>query len=78
VYYKRDKHELAHDPVRNKDVLRMAYESDNAADISYAEYKDMPVKSVKDVLDILGYDIEKELRNKRQLIHNGYIRRRMN
>jgi hypothetical protein len=78
VYYKCDKQELIHDPVRNKDVLRMVHESDNAADISYAEYKDILVKSVKDVLDILGYDIEKELLSKRQLIHSGYIRRRMN
>lgn len=46
MYYKCDKQEIVHDTVRNKDVLRIVHESDNAADISYAEYKDMLIKSV--------------------------------
>jgi DNA polymerase I len=75
VYHKCDKQEIIHDPVTNKDVLRMIHESENAMDISYAEYKDMLVKSVKDVLDILGYDIEIELLNKQKLIHSRYSRR---
>ena len=32
MYYKCDKQEIIHDPVRNKDMLRMDHESDNAAD----------------------------------------------
>ena len=78
VYYKCDKQEIVHDPVRNKDISRRVHDSDNAADISYAEYTDILAKSIKDVLDILGYNVEKELLNKRQLIHSSYFRTRIN
>jgi hypothetical protein len=49
--------------------------SENQDDISYAEYKKMLMNSVKDVLEILGYDAEKELLSKKQLINSNYPRR---
>src|SRR6185437_6749665 len=64
VYYKCDKQELVYDSASDKNVLRIVHESDNVADISYAEYKDMLIKSVKDILEILGYNIERDLLSK--------------
>jgi hypothetical protein len=37
----------------NKDMLLTVHESDNAADISYAEYKKMLMNGVESILDIL-------------------------
>ncbi len=48
VYYKCDNGE-------------MAYDSENPPDISYTAYKNMLINSVKDVLQILGYDVEERL-----------------
>jgi hypothetical protein len=76
VYYKCDKQELVHDRMTNKDLLRRIHESENAADISYAKYRDMLVNSVKDVMDILGYDAEKDLLSKPQLVNSSYFERR--
>ena len=55
--------------------MRTARESDNQDDISYAEYKKMLMNSVKHVLAILGYDVEKELLSKGQLVNSIYFRR---
>jgi hypothetical protein len=76
VYYKCNKQEPVHDPVTNEDILKTVQESENAADISYSEYKDMLVNSVEDVLDILGYDVEKDLLSKPQLVNSSYFKRR--
>ena len=37
------------------------YDSENPQDISYTEYKKMLINSIKDVLQILGYDIDNDL-----------------
>jgi hypothetical protein len=51
------------------------HESD-PADISYAEYKKMLVNSVEVILEILGYDFEKNLLSKPQLVNSSYFERR--
>ena len=66
IYYKCDKQEVAKDHQGNYQTKR-ASESDNPADISYAKYKDMFVNCVKDVIEILGFDIEQDLFPKKRL-----------
>jgi hypothetical protein len=39
--------------------LQIFSESDYSNDISYAKYKEMLINAIKDILEILGYDIEK-------------------
>ena len=68
VYYKCDMQEPVYDVKSKQHIMRTARESDNQDDISYAEYKNMLINSVKDVLEILGYDAEKELLGKKQLV----------
>ena len=75
-YYKCDKQELVHDTARGTDILRTVHESDNSADISYAEYKKMLIKSVKDILEILDYDVEQELLSKKLLTNSSYFQRK--
>jgi hypothetical protein len=75
VYYKCDLQTPVYDVRSKQNILRTVHESENQEDISYAEYKKMLMNSVKDVLEILGYDIEKELLGKRQLMHSNYFRR---
>ena len=59
----------------SKQVLQIVSESDNPNDISYAKYKEMLVNSVKDILEILGYDIEKDLlKPKRKLMDSSYFK----
>jgi len=43
-------------------MRRILYESDNPKDISYAKYREMLLSEyVKDILEILSYDIENDL-----------------
>ena len=66
VYYKCDKQEVVKDHHGNYQTKRVS-ESDNPADISYAKYKEMLINSVKDVIEILGYNIEQDLITKKRL-----------
>ncbi|MFZ0220532.1 MAG: hypothetical protein WAM42_02415 [Candidatus Nitrosopolaris sp.] len=75
VYYKCDTQQPVYDVTSKQHKLRTVHESENQDDISYAEYKKMLMNSVKDVLEILGYDVEKELLGKKQLINSIYFRR---
>jgi hypothetical protein len=70
VYYKCDTQQPVYDVKSKQHKLRTVHESENQDDISYAEYKKMLMNSVKDVLEILGYDAEKELLGKKQLINS--------
>ena len=58
VYYKTHREEIAFEPATGKHRRKILLESDNPVDISYAEYKKMLLNSVKDVVGILGYDID--------------------
>lgn len=66
VYYKWDKQEVITDYLSNCQTKRLS-ESDNPADVSYAKYKEMLINSVKDVIEILGYDIEQDLFLKKRI-----------
>jgi len=66
VYYKCDKQEVVKYRQGNYQINRVS-ESDNSADVSYAKYKEMLINCVKDVLEILGYDIEQDLFPKKKL-----------
>ena len=66
VYYKCDKQEVIKDHLGNCQTKNIS-ESDNPEDISYAKYKEMLINSVKDVIEILGYDIEQDLVPKKRL-----------
>jgi DNA polymerase elongation subunit (family B) len=66
VYYKCYKQEVIKDNLGNYKIIRIN-ESDNPADISYARYKEMFISSVKDVIEILGYDIEQDLFPKKEI-----------
>ena len=67
--------EPVYDVKSKQHKMRTVNESNNQDDISYAEYKKMLMNSVKDVLEILGYDAEKELLGKKQLVDSIYFRR---
>jgi hypothetical protein len=58
-------------------ITKVVSESDNPGDISYARYKEMLLSSVRDILEILGYDVERELLNtqKIKLKDSLYFRR---
>ncbi len=58
VYYKTHREEIAFEPATGKRRKKILLESDDPDDISYAEYKKMMLNSVKDVVRILGYDID--------------------
>jgi hypothetical protein len=58
-----------------QDALRTVHESENRDDISYVQYKNLLMNSVKDVLELLGYDVEKELVSNKQLVNSIYFRR---
>jgi len=75
VYYKCDMQQPVYDVKSKQHQLRTVHESENQDDISYAEYKKMLMNSVKDVLEILGYDTEKELLGKKTLVNSIYLRR---
>ncbi|CAN5860989.1 hypothetical protein BH23THE1_BH23THE1_28330 [soil metagenome] len=65
TYYKCDKQETIIGE-KGKEKTRTVSESENPDDISYAKYKETFLNSVKDVIEILGYDVEKDL-TKRKL-----------
>jgi DNA polymerase I len=75
VYYKCDMQQPVYDVESKRHTLRTIYESENQDDISYAEYKKMLMNSMKELLEILGYDAEKELLSTRQLVNSIYFRR---
>jgi hypothetical protein len=66
VYYKCDKQIVARDQ-SGKQLTKTVGESDDPNDISYAKYKEMLINSVKDVIEILGYSVEKDLLATRRL-----------
>jgi DNA polymerase family B/Primase X len=77
VYYKCDISETVYDSKKKQDVLKRIYESENPQDISYAAYKKMFINSIRDVLQIFGYDTEEDLLlgHKTQLAHgSSYIK----
>jgi hypothetical protein len=66
VYYKCNKQAVVNNNL-GKCQIKNVSESDNPADISYAKYKEMLVNSVKDVIEILGHDVEQDLMLKKRL-----------
>lgn len=60
VYYKCNKQIRVCDQLR-KQRTRTIGESVDPNDISYAQYKEMLINAVKDVIEILGYSIENDL-----------------
>ena len=74
IYYKSYVEESIHntnsEPLRTTKVVS---DSDNPDDISYFKYKEMLLKSVKDILEILGYDVERELLNNHKLKLNDSV-----
>ncbi len=67
VYYKCDKQETFYDLAGKQKSVKALNESDDLTDISYAKYKEMLVNSIKDVIEILGFDVEKDLLSKNRL-----------
>jgi hypothetical protein len=79
VYYKSDIKQLTYDSKSKQELLKTVYESDNPNDISYAKYKEMFVNTIKDILEILGYDIEKDLLlSKKKLMNSVYFKGSLN
>lgn len=67
TYYKSYAEESIHEINSRLRNTRIVSESDNPNDISYAKYKDMLLSSIKDTLEILGFDAEKELLNSHKI-----------
>lgn len=67
VYYECDKLVSIRDQ-SGKQRTRTVGESDDPNDISYAKYKKRLISAVKDVIEILGYSVEKDLLAKRKLM----------
>ncbi len=59
IYYKCDKQEITGDS-KGKQRTRTVNESEDPNDISYAKYKELLLNSVKDLLEILGYNVDKD------------------
>jgi hypothetical protein len=79
VYYKSNIKQLVYDSKTKHELLKIVYESDNPIDISYAKYKEMLLNAVKDILEILGYDIEKDLLpSKKKLRDSSYFKGKLN
>jgi DNA polymerase I len=66
-YYKCDKQATYIDQ-SGQNRTRKIGESVDPNDISYAKYKEMLLNAVKDVIQILGYSVEKDLLAKRKLL----------
>lgn len=66
VYYKCDKQTSIRDQTV-KQLIKTIGESDDPNDISYSKYKEMLINTVKDVIEILGYCVEKDMLAKRKL-----------
>ena len=58
VYYKSELREEFYDALREIHSFKTIHESSNPKDISYEKYKDMLLRAVKDIIEILGYKIE--------------------
>ena len=58
VYYKSYHEELIYESSTGKCNKRIHLESDDPDDIHYAKYREMLLNSIRDVVGILGYDIE--------------------
>ncbi|HEX5186450.1 MAG TPA: DNA polymerase domain-containing protein, partial [Nitrososphaeraceae archaeon] len=69
-YYKCDKLIRVCDQP-GKQRIKTVGESDDPDDISYAKYKEMFINAVKDVIEILGYSVEKDLLAKRKLLYGS-------
>jgi len=68
-----------YDPKTKQQVLQVFSESDSPNDISYAKYIEMLLTAVKDILEILGYNIEKDLLiPKNKLMDSSYFKGRLN
>jgi hypothetical protein len=74
VYYKSDIKKPVYDTKTKQHLLQVISESDDPNDISYAKYKEMLLNSVKDILEILGYDIEKDLLCSKILMNSIYFK----
>jgi DNA polymerase family B len=61
IYYKTEIVDSFCDPGTRQMTQLKILESDNPNDICYSRYKDLLLNSVKDILEILGYDIDKDL-----------------
>jgi len=66
VYYKCDKR-ITYIDQSGQERTKTVGESIDPNDISYAKYKEMLINTVKDVIEILGYSVEKDLLAKRKL-----------
>ena len=74
VYYKTDIAESFYDPNTRQMTHLKILESDNSKDVCYSRYKELLLNSVKDVLEILGYDLQKDLHyEKRRLKDSVYF-----
>lgn len=79
VYYKSDIEKSVYNPKTKQEILQVIPESDISQDISYAKYKEMLINAVKDILEILGYDIEKDLlAPKKRLLDSSYFKAGVN
>jgi hypothetical protein len=67
TYYKSDKQIILHDK-SGKQRTKTIRESDDPADISYAKYKEMFINSIKNVIEILGYSVDKDLLAKKKFL----------
>lgn len=56
IYYKTHYEELEYRPDTGRHYRRVRLESENPGDISYAKCREMLLSSVKDIVEILGYD----------------------
>ena len=59
VYYKCDNEEIEEKNFSGKTLIKNINESNDPNDISYAKYKEMLINSVKEVIEILGYSVER-------------------
>jgi DNA polymerase elongation subunit (family B) len=76
VYYKSDIKQPVYDTKTKQRILQFVHESTDPNDISYAKYKEMFVNAFKDILEILGYNIEKDLlTSKKKLKESSYFKR---
>lgn len=75
VYYKSNLEKTIYDPKTKQQVLQVVSESENPNDTSYAKYKEILVNAVKDIVEILGFNIEKDLLySKKKLMNSSYFK----
>ena len=62
TYFKSNVEELVHKTTgETSHYIRVFSDSDNPMDISYTKYKELLLNSIRDILEILRYDVEREL-----------------